>query len=205
MTSAEPKTGMPKWLKIVLIVGGVFVISSVGLMAALFFVGTTMVKDAQDPAKIKQVVASFMTVKDPLPDGYEYKLGADIFGNKIVALNNADKDLKIVIGNLKQVDDLTDPEKVINKLSQHSSAAGQGGHSNVKFESEKKGSETVGGRKMDYAVGKAVDDKTQQSSQVFIGLFQPTDKGTVAIFGSTSKEKYDMESTDEFLKSIEKI
>ncbi|MDR3613916.1 MAG: hypothetical protein P4L53_10120 [Candidatus Obscuribacterales bacterium] len=205
MTNAEPKAGMPKWLKIVLIVGGVFVVGTVGLMGALFFVGATMVKDAQDPAKIKQVVSTFMTVKEPLPDGYEYKLGADLFGNKIVALNNSDKDLKIVIGDLKQVDDLNDPEKVINKLSQHSNAAGQGGRSNVKFVSEKKGSETVGGRKMDYAIGKAVDDKTQRTTQVFIGLFEPTEQGTVAIFGSTSKEKYDMEGTDTFLKAIEKI
>jgi hypothetical protein len=205
MTSAEPKAGMPKWLKIVLIVGGVFVVGTVGLMAALFFAGATMVKDAQDPAKIKQVVSTFMTVKDPLPDGYDYKFGIDFLGNKIVGLDNADKDLHFVIGDFKQMDDLNDPEKAINKLTQHTSAAGQGGHSNVKFESEKKGSEVVGGRKMTYAIGKTTNEKTDKTSQVFIGLFEPTDKGTVAVFGSTSKEKYDMDDTDTFLKSVEKI
>jgi hypothetical protein len=205
MTSAEPKAGMPKWLKIVLIVGGVFIVVTVGLLAATFFTVGNMYKDATDPVKMKQVVSTFMTVKDPLPEGYEYKFAVDLIGNKIVGLDNGDKDLHFVIGDFKQMADLNDPEKAINKLSQHTSAAGQGGHSNVKFESEKKGSEVVGGRKMTYAIGKTTNDKTQKTNQVFIGLFEPTESGTVAIFGSTSKDKYDMENTDTFLKNVEKI
>jgi len=205
MTSGEPKAGMPKWLKIVLIVGGVFVIVTVGLLAALFFTGVNWYKDATDPVKMKQVASSFMTVKDPLPAGYKYELATDLFGNKVVAFKNSDKDLSIVIGDLKQVGELNDPETVINKLINHSGAAGQGKSHNIKFESEKKGSEVVGGRKMNYATGKATDDKTQKASQVFIGLFEPTEQGTVAIFGKTSKEEYDMADTDVFLKSIEKI
>jgi hypothetical protein len=205
MTSGEAKAGMPKWLKIILIVGGVFVIVTVGLLAATFFTVGNIYKDATDPAKMKQVVSTFMTVKDPLPNGYDFKFAVDLLGNKIVGLDNADKDLHFVIGDFKQMDDLNDPEKAINKLTQHTSAAGQGGHANVKFESEKKGSEVVGGRKMTYAIGKTTNDKTQKTNQVFIGLFEPTDKGTVAVFGSTSKEKYDMDDTDAFLKSVEKI
>lgn len=205
MTNGEPKTGMPKWLKIVLIVGAVLVVGTIGLIVALgFFVGG-VVKDAQDPVKIKQVASSFMTVKDPLPEGFEYKMGLDIMGNKIIALDNDAQDLKLVIGDLKQADDLDDPEKVINKLSQHSATASSGAHTSVKFSSEKKGTETVGGRKMSYAIGKTTDEKRNKTSQVFIGLFEPTPQGTVAIFGSTQKDAYDLEGTETFLKSVEKI
>ena len=205
MTSAQPETGMPKWLKIVLIVGGVFVVISIGTIAAIFFAAGSVMKDAQDPVKIKQVVASFMSVKDPLPDGFEYKLGLNIFGQKVVGVECPSKDLHLIIGEIKGSNDLSDPEKAINQLTSSAGGASGGAHSKVKFDSEKKGSETVGGRKMSYAVGKTTDEKTDTPHQVFIGIFEPTDAGTVAIFGSTDKKVYDMEDTEAFLKGIEKI
>ncbi len=210
MTSAVQKPGLPGWLKIVLIVTAVIVVLTIGLIGgcAMFF--GNMMKEVQDPNHIRQVAASFMRIGEPLPAGFQYKLGINLLGNRIVGFKNESKDLFIVIGDFADKSiDLSDPETAINKVTATSGLAGHHGQqargSNIRFETKKKGSEIVGGRQMNYVIGPATNTSTGRTSQTFIGTFSPPTSGTVCIFGSTDKDTYDLQATEELLKDIQSI
>jgi hypothetical protein len=208
-TTAEPqKSGLPGWLKIVLILGTVFVIGAIGLFAAC----TMMLNNIQDPQHIKQIATTFMSINDPPGGGFQYAIGID-FGAKLVGFVNKEKDLSICIATFPESKDLDDPERVLNKMDQMTrtsssqntkpaSTASIG--TKKKFEATSKGTEKVGGREMSYAVGYAINSDGSKAP-TFIGLFPPGPKGSVCIFGQSPGDKYDIDSTNEFLKSINTI
>jgi hypothetical protein len=213
MTStAEPqKSGLPGWLKIVLIVGTVFVIGAIGLFAAC----TMMLKNIQDPQHVKQIATTFMNISDPPGGGFEYALGID-FGAKLVGFVNKQKNLSICIATFPESKDLDNPEQALNKMDKMTRTGGglSGGASTTassgasgtkkKFEATNKGTEKVGGREMSYAVGYEINSDGSKAP-TFIGLFPPGPKGSVCIFGQSPGGKYDMDSTNDLLKSINSI
>jgi hypothetical protein len=211
-TTAEPqKSGLPGWLKIVLILGTVFVIGAIGLFAAC----TMMLNNIQDPKHIKQIASTFMNINDPPGGGFQYALGIDL-GAKLVGFVNKPKNLSICIATFAESKDLDDPEQALNKMDKMTrsggvqsggpSSMGSSGSSGVKkkFEATNKGTEKVGGREMSYAVGYEINSDGTKAP-TFIGLFPPGPKGSVCIFGQSPGDKYDMDSTNEFLKSINTI
>jgi hypothetical protein len=212
MTNSVEKSGLPGWLKVVLISSVVFIVLSIGLVVGCVSFLTNWSKEAQDPNRIKQIASSFMKIREPLPDGFKYLLALDLFGNKIVQFKKQDSDLSIVFCVFKEpTSDMTDNEKLLNKVPSFidPNDINAKGRSQIpprrKFELEREGSQLVGGRKMTYAIGKAVDTKRGGSRETFVGRFPATASGCVCIVGTTGKDTYDIASTNDLLNSIEQI
>ncbi len=206
--TVEPqKKGFPGWLKIVLIVGTIFVVAIIVLATACTRLLTTMA----DPKHVKQIASTFMDVKEPPGGGFEYALGFDI-GPKMVAFANKQK-TQVWIVALPEAKDLDDPEKALNKIGKITDSASAGNAEFTtkpaagdkrKFEVTSKDSEKVGGRMMSYAVGYEIgQDGSKQPT--FIGIFPPGSSGSVCVFGQSVGDKYDLDATKELLHSINTI
>lgn len=198
------KPGLPTWLKVVLILAIVAITGTI----ALFVVCSKLLSNIQDPQHIKQIASSFMTISDPPGGGFEVTSGIDI-GIKAISFVNKPKDVTLCIAVFPETKDLDDPENALNRMNQVSvstqppsnDSAPKLPSSKQKFQATNKGSEAVGGRPMSYAVGYKIDTDGSKTP-AFIGLFPPGPKGSVCIFGQSPGDKYDMDSTNEFLKSI---
>ena len=76
-----------------------------------------------------------------------------------------------------------------------------------KFEIQKKGTESVGGRQMSYFMGTTTDSKTGKQSRSFIGVFPVLANRLVLIYGvhQVDSEQYDLPATEKLLQDIDSI
>lgn len=202
----EQEQGFPGWLKATLIVAAIVVALSVVLIAGCIMFVTNM----RNPAQTRELLNSFASVEEPLPSGFQYQLGLNVMGNKIVVLTHAPDSLTLFFGSFTDRD-LKDPQEIINKISSN-------GNGRSQFIVKQKGEETVGGRKMSYVIGDLVSSSGNThgggkavpggvSHPAMVGIFPPTaDQKVTCLFGqAVSGDTYNLDETNELLKAIKKI
>ena len=110
---------MPKWLKILLIVVAIApIVGTTAILGGICYFVPKLLSDVQNPTKIKAVASSFLKMKEPLPEGFDYKAGFALAGNKFVVVVNSKCDLTMILASIQDPKgDLRDPDKAIEKFA----------------------------------------------------------------------------------------
>lgn len=207
MTSEVKKGGMPTWAKVLIgivvfaIVGGI-----IALVGLVYFVQDT-IKKAQDPAMIARTARSIADFAEPLPAGYRFELGLDLFGVKTVTVEH-DPDRQTLIFMTAPQKENMDAQALVNRLfaagikvPTHPEAA------SGRFESEKlRGTDTVGGENMPYIVG-TMTDKSGSKFEGMVGVVVSKARNkTIIVYGiQPGQSGYNLETTRTFLRTIKRF
>ena len=196
MTNAGDKTGLPTWLKVVLITLAVVVVGTICLIGAgIWFYKSTIKTEAVD---IKKTLDSIVTFKQPLSDDYQYKmaLDADFAGARVGVITNKPNKVTMVLAVQNSGDKTLTPQQLVAQIP-------RGG----KFILEKEGTETVAGKQMSYITGKTVDTSGTRLP-VFVGsvtLTQPKNHSIFFVANMDEPGTLDQKVTEGFLQNIESL
>jgi hypothetical protein len=196
MTNAGGKTGLPTWLKIVLITLAVVLIGTVCLIGAGIWLYKSTVKT--EAGDIKKTLDSIATFKQPLSDDYQYKmaLDADFAGARIGVITHKPDRVTIVLAVQNSGDKILTPQQLVSQIP-------RGG----KFHLEKEGTETVAGKQMTYIAGKT-EDASGTQLPVFVGsvnLTQPKNHAVFFVANMDEPGSLDQKVTEGFLQNIESL
>ncbi len=189
---------MPKWLKILLGILALGIITVVGLgIAGTMFLGD-MMKKGSDPVEISKTVNTFATMPS-LPPGFEWVMGMDLSIIKFASAKHGD-DLNIIMGTIPLESGAENAEAIMAQLEQKQVTGSSD------FQVGESGNETVGGETLAYKIGTAVDKKSGSRLPSMLGIITPKSWGKKAIFifgTQVTGDKYDMTSTKQFLSAIQ--
>jgi hypothetical protein len=196
MTEGETtivKTPMPGWARFLV---GLFI---AGFIGAIVFIVIGSIgfahwqREVRDPAKISQIAASAMNLKE-LPPGFHYTMGYSVPTVDMVTIDSDEKaDTNFVILRIQNGRHLKqeDLEKALPI-----DPTNPGGFVEVKS----RGEEVVGGNKMPYMIGTV---SLGAAVQQFRGaMLTDNNAHLLRVTGTTGGDSYNMESTKKLLACI---
>jgi hypothetical protein len=170
-----PKPGLPGWAKILLGLSIFFLVSVLVLIGACtYFIGEIERKNT-DPAVVKKIANTIVTIDDPLPNGFKWVIGLDILSMKMAAVNHSPDNLELILTSLPSGKTSNSLEENISSSELNPALANATG-TQSKFEAKVKGSETVANKKFVYAIG-TVKDREGHDIPSLMGFFSPSDDG----------------------------
>jgi hypothetical protein len=176
MESTARKSGLPVWAKFLLGLTLFFLFSIVVLVGAASIFFADFQKKNTDPTVVKKIANSIVTIDDPLPAGFSWVVGLDIFGLKMAAVNHKPDNLELILTSLPSSKASNSLEDNISSSEQNPALANATG-TQSKFEAKVKGSEAVANKQFIYAIG-VVKDRSGRDIPSLMGFFSPNDKGT---------------------------
>src|SRR5271156_5853826 len=166
-----PKPGLPGWAKILLGLSIFFLVSVLVLIGACtYFIGEIERKNT-DPAVVKKIANTIVTIDDPLPNGFKWVIGLDILSMKMAAVNHSPDNLELILTSLPSGKTSNSLEENISSSELNPALANATG-TQSKFEAKVKGSETVANKKFVYAIG-TVKDREGHDIPSLMGFFSP--------------------------------
>jgi hypothetical protein len=175
MESTAPKPGLPGWAKILIAIALFFLISIVVLVGACSFFFGEFQKKNTDPAVVQKIANTIVTIDEPLPAGFKWVVGLDIFNLKMAAVNHTPDNLELILTSLPSGKNSNSLEENISSSELNPALANATG-TQSKFEAKVKGSETVANKQFVYAIG-VVKDREGRDIPSLMGFFSPNDEG----------------------------
>jgi hypothetical protein len=176
---------MTKLVKVIIVVGVIGILATIGLLIA----GGLLVKSITDPANIKQVVAKFMAISDPLPSGFRYFHGYVVSGIPFVQIWG--DGVKTVYtfstmpgGNYSAPN--ASPDALIDSAAQGAVPGFLGSDSTRTITVSKRGTIQAGGQNMPYVLGHVdgVMSSDKTTVNTFIGaVHSPKQNGLIVLWG----------------------
>jgi hypothetical protein len=232
-TAPAPKPGLPGWAKVLIGLALFFLISILVLAGACTYFISEFQKKNTDPAVVQKIANTIVTIDDPLPDGFKWAVGLDIFSMKMAAAVHPVDSLQLILLSLPSSKTSGSLEENISS-SELNPALSNATGTQSRFESKVKGSEMVANKKFLYAIG-TVKNRDGFDVPSLMGFFSPNDEGRAVMLvgvqelapkaaksklgeGTTSKpssdsqtsaddlvKAYNLEATKKFLHAIKKI
>jgi len=175
MESTAPKPGLPAWAKVLIGLAIFFLVSILVLVGGCTYFITEFQKNNTNPVFVKKVANTIATIDDPLPDGFQWAIGLDLFSMKMAAAVHPSDSLQLILMSLPSSKNASSLEENINSSELNPALANATGRQS-KFEAKVKGSETVANKKFLYAIG-SVKDKDGNDIPSLMGFFSPNDEG----------------------------
>lgn len=196
--------GLATWAKWLIGIFATFLVLGLATCGIIGFATFNTVKDAMNPEKAKELASTMVTIKDPLPAPYEYKLGMNILGTvSFVTIMNDDKQYTYSLVQMQNNDspDVT-ADELVEQLASQGVPSGTSGAAS-KIDVQDKGSMTVAGKEMPYVIGSA--DNKGQKVPALMGVVVPESKKVLMliVFGPATNSSVDLEETKNFFQNIE--
>lgn len=183
--------GLATWAKWLIGILATFLVLGLATCGIACFVGFNFVKDATNPDKAKALAGTMVSISDPLPAPYEYKMSFDMMGVKFVTIMDSNTEYSysfVKMPNTKQSD--MSPEDMVESMAvQGVPSGGSGG--TTKIDVKSKGKMTVGGTEMPYVIG----DTTNKGQKVpsLMGVIKTGDGHLVMIIAMASPNSTDLD------------
>jgi hypothetical protein len=198
--------GLATWVKVLIGVMVIGTISIVGIIGAgVYFIGSS-VKDLQDPAKIKATINSIAQFQDPLPAGWKFGMGLNVFGMTSVAqITNEKAKLNIMLLKLPRGGKDATSEVVLNEYAEKGIPNVSGASSDTSsapLSIKDKGKFTVAGEEVNFVSGES--ERGSEKFSQFIGMVAPkSNSSTILIQGTClGSDSYNLEETKKLLSAI---
>jgi len=176
-TAPDPKPGLPGWAKILIGIAIFLMVSSFLLIGACTYLVNQFETKNIDPVVVKKIANSIVTLDDPLPPGFKWVVGLDIFSMKMAAVNHAPDNLELILTSLPGGKNSSTLEDNISS-SQVNPALANATGTQSKFDAKVKGSITVANKQFLYALG-VVKDRDGKEVPSLMGFFSPNEDGKV--------------------------
>lgn len=176
------RRGAAKWLKVVLIVSALCLVSLLGLVV---FGVYWMLSVTSDAKCIQSAASSFMTISDPLPGGFRYFYGFCLLSRPYVRIISSDQHTIFTFSEYLDRDLTNDgaAEKLIASAAEGDVPGTFGSESRRRIAVVKKGTLLVGKQNMPYVLGQMDGPVTGDKSTVntFIGAIRTPGRGKLIV------------------------
>ncbi|HEY9682841.1 MAG TPA: hypothetical protein V6C86_14795 [Oculatellaceae cyanobacterium] len=189
----------PRGLKIAIAVSLASLVGIAGALVGLVYLSS----QAQDISRTKQIASSFMKIAEPLPDGFQYVSGVDLFGTKMVMIGHQGTGAVWTLVHVSSAEGALPPETVIKQIEASAKSARTVSQAKGEFIVHEKGQQKVGGRELTYESGEFTSGKVSTGS--LIGCFMPNQNGTTCIFAHTPLGEFDENANQQLLAAIHAI
>jgi hypothetical protein len=189
----------PRGLKIALAVSMLSLIGLAGLFVALIYLSN----QAQDVSRTKRIASSFMSIAEPLPHGFQYVSGIDLFGTKMVMIGHQGTGAVWTLVHVDGAGGALPPEAVIKQIEASAKSARNVSQTRGEFIVHEKGLQKVGGRDLTYESGEFTSGQVTTGS--LIGCFTPNQFGTTCIYAHTPLGEFDEAANQQLLAAIHAI
>ncbi len=197
--------GLATWVKILIAVMVIGTISIIGIITAgVFFFGGAM-KDMMDPAKVKATVDAIAKFEDPLPQGWKFGMGLNLFGTSVGVVTNEKEKLTITLLKLPRGGKEVTSEVIVGEYAEKGIPNVSGmdaDKTSAPLTVKDKGRLTVGGEEMTFVSG--VSERGGKTFSQFIGSVIPKSDPSVIIIQGVcfDSETYKIEQTKRLLSAI---
>ena len=189
----------PQGLKIALAVSMLSLAIIVGLLAGLIYISN----QSQDVSRTKKIAATFMSIAEPLPNGFQYVSGVDLFGTKMVMIGHQGTGAIWTLVHVDGSGGALPPEDVIKQIESSARSARNVSQTKGEFIVHEKGQQKVGGRDLTYESGEFTSGQVSTGS--LIGCFMPNQNGTTCIYAHTPLGEFDENANQQLLAAIHAI
>lgn len=195
--------GLATWAKWLIGILGTVLVLGLGSCCILGFFAYNTVKDATDPAKAKELAATMATIKDPLPERFEYKAGMNILDTvSFVTImdNTTEYSYSLVRMVTKDKEELS-AEELVEELAEKGVPSG-GSDSYTKIKVQEKSSMEVGGVEMPYVLG--VTENKGKTVPALMGVVIPKKENVLMliVFAPPKAKSLDVDQAKEFFSNI---
>jgi hypothetical protein len=197
--------GLATWVKVLIGVMVIGTISIIGIITAgVFFFGSAM-KDMMDPQKVKSTVDSIAKFEDPLPAGWKFGMGLNMFGTSVGVVTNENEKLTITLLKLPRGGKEVTSDVIVGEYAEKGIPNISGmdaDKTSAPLTVKDKGKLTVGGEEMTFVSG--VSERGGKTFSQFIGSLIPKSNPSVIIIQGVcfDSETYKMEQTKKLLSAI---
>ena len=201
-------TRLPSWA-LALIVFVIFIYSSIFIIGfKLILVAKDVLEQSVDPNKIKQIAQQIAKLPEPLPEGYQYRLGLDLGPLQMVTIEHVPDKQQLLLVAETGLDDLGDSS---SEALKHIYDNGVNIPTNISaisahFVAQKSTGEVeLAGKKMCYIVGELSDSRNKRLEGMVgcIEADKPKLKRYVIIYAlEPDGQPYSLDVTLKLLNSI---
>ena len=196
-TFADSARPFPLWGKFLIgfVVLGQLAVLSIFCMGMIDVVD--LLKKSVDPVFVKQQARTIADFADPLPAGFEYRMGFSVTSSGVVSIVYQPDQSEIMFGMLPEVES-TARERVDSFVDN--------GIPNVTgaMKVEEKSTLEVGGRSFEYSRATA-SDGAKNSISVLIACTVLPNKRAILIFGRTPGSKFNMDAANKLFGAVRRF
>lgn len=194
--------GLATWAKWLIGVVAVVMVLGIGIFCVLGLFAYNAVKDATNPEKARELAATMVTIKEPLPERYEFKVGMNIMETvKFVTIEDSTDNYSYsFVDMIQQPGEKVSAEELVEQLAIKGVPSSSG--SSAKIEVQEKSSMTVAGVNMPYVMG--ITENKGQEVPALMGVIIPNEKNVLMliVISPPGSKTVDIEKAKQFFNCI---
>ena len=196
------KRGLATWAKWLIGILATLIVLGIGGCGILFFTIYKFGQDAMDPDKAKAVAQEMVTIADPLPAPFEYKMGMNMMGYvSLVTIADENSSYTYSLVKMQKPDgEKVSAEELVDQMAVEGVPSGQS--ATKKIDVTGKGSTPVAGIDMPYVVGTTLSNTGEKQPALMGAVVKDKDVLMLIVIGPSSQESIDLEQAKKFFELI---